>query len=155
MTILDQVTQIMASLSIAAASTAAARNTKITQLNELIGKSTHDFVKLFIHNIAFRDTQEKIQVRQLLERKRASTLQNLRSALLGKVAILVPTHSILKEDFLNDLSNLNNDIMELFPLSYISQDSVTTPAAEEVSIIGPCVATASGCSKCDMTDNPT
>ena len=119
MTILDQVTQIMASLSIATP-TAAARNTKTTQslikqLNELLGKSAQDFVKLFINNLTFIDSQEKLQVRDLLEKRRVSTLQNLRSALQGKVASLTPYHTILKKELSNDKSNLCNDIMELTP----------------------------------------
>ena len=143
----------MASLSIKTPA-AAARTTKITQLNELNGKSTQDFVKLFIHNIAFIDSQEKMMVRQVLERKRATTLQSLRSALQGKVASITPTHSILKKEFLNDLPNLYNDIMELSPLSYISSESVT-PTTEEVKILDASVATNSGCSKCGMTDSPS
>ena len=161
----------MASLSIAAP-TAAARNTKTTQssikqLNELLGKSAQDFVKIFINNLTFIDSQEKLHVRDLLEKRRVSTLQSLRSALQGKVASLIPSHTILKKELSNDKPNLCNDIMELFPLSYISPKSIPlnvdknnkilslAQTTEDVTILDASVATASGCSNCVKTDNPT
>ena len=45
--------------------------------------------------------------------------------------------------------------MELFPLSYISQESVTSPTTEDVVNIGASVATNSDCSNCGKTENFT
>ena len=156
---MQELTQIMASLSIAPA--AAARTIKTTQssikhLNELLGKSTQEFVKLFINNLAFIDSQDKSQVRELLEKRRLSTLQSLRSALQGKVSSLVPSHTILKKELSNDKSIICNDIMELTPNSYISQKSTPSDVdTEEVTIIDASVATVPGCSNCVNSPNPT
>ena len=77
----------------------------IKQLNELLGKSTHDFVKLFINNLAFIDCQEIVQVRQLLEIKSLHvTDSQICSA--GESCQLNPNTFHLKEKFLNDESNI-------------------------------------------------
>ena len=168
---MQELTQIMASLSIASPASATTDRTikttqlSIKQLNELLGKSTQDFVKLFINNLTFIDSQEKSQVRELLEKRRVSTLQNLRSALQGKVSSLAPSHTILKKELSNDKSNICKDIMELTPLSYISQKSTPSDVdtnllslaqtTEEVTIIDASVATVPGCSNCVKSANPT